>query len=213
MRAVRPDDDAVALACGSGGAHRRNRALAGTEERASAKFSAASSCGLSNILVQIENRTPDRPNFEPRRYNSCTVSIARRGRREFSPLATARPLKRLKTAMGALVRVRARRRILLGSAPHDLGGGAATLRESAPLLLWVQTAPAAGFREASARLSGIQCNMRRIRGIAILGASCKIIWNASHNPSQNEAMYLESIRRLSRQYSKIFRFTVRNISV
>src|SRR5208337_4952343 len=44
-------------------------------------------------------------------------------------------------------------------------------------------------------------------------ASCKIIWNASHNPSQIEAMYLESIRRFSRQYSKIFRFTVRNISV
>src|SRR5271166_518257 len=39
------------------------------------------------------------------------------------------------------------------------------------------------------------------------------IWNASHNPSQIEAMYLESIRRFSRQYSKIFRFTVRNISV
>ncbi len=32
MRAVRPDDDAVALACGSGGAHRRNCALAGTAE-------------------------------------------------------------------------------------------------------------------------------------------------------------------------------------
>src|SRR5208337_1008702 len=44
-------------------------------------------------------------------------------------------------------------------------------------------------------------------------ASCKIIWNASHNPSQIEAMYLESIRRFSRQYAKIFRFTVRNISV
>src|SRR5208337_5616778 len=41
-------------------------------------------------------------------------------------------------------------------------------------------------------------------------ASCKIIWNASHNPFQIEAMYLESIRRFSRQYSKIFRFTVRN---
>ena len=118
MRAVRPDDDAVALACGSGGAHRRNRALAGTEERASAKFSAASSCGLSNILVQIENRTPDRPNFEPRRYNPCTVSIARRGRREFSPLATARPLKRLKTAMGGSCKSS-------GSAPHPLGVGAA----------------------------------------------------------------------------------------
>src|SRR5271165_4298146 len=39
-------------------------------------------------------------------------------------------------------------------------------------------------------------------------ASCKIIWNASHNPFQIEAMYLESIRRFSRQYSKIFRFTV-----
>ena len=118
MRAVRPDDDAVALACGSGGAHRRNRALAGTEERASAKFSAASSCGLSNILVQIENRTPDRPNFEPRRYNPCTVSIARRGRREFSPLATARALKRLKTAMGGSCKSS-------GSAPHPLGVGAA----------------------------------------------------------------------------------------
>jgi hypothetical protein len=55
MRAVRPDDDAVALACGSGGAHRRNRALAGTEERASAKFSAASSCGLSNIGTNREH--------------------------------------------------------------------------------------------------------------------------------------------------------------
>src|SRR5271166_1468725 len=46
-----------------------------------------------------------------------------------------------------------------------------------------------------------------------IGASCKIIWNASHNPSRIEAMYLESIRRFSRQLSKIFRFTVRNISV
>ncbi len=46
--------------------------------------------------------------------------------------------------------------------------------------------------------------------ILCFGASCKIIWNASHNPSQIEAMYLESIRRFSRQYSKIFRFTVRN---
>ncbi len=45
------------------------------------------------------------------------------------------------------------------------------------------------------------------------GASCKIIWNASHNPSQIEAIYLESIQRFSRQYSKIFCFTVRNISV
>src|SRR5271157_5443257 len=44
----------------------------------------------------------------------------------------------------------------------------------------------------------------------ILRASCKIIWNASHNPFQIEAMYLESIRRFSRQYSKIVRFTVRN---
>ncbi len=44
------------------------------------------------------------------------------------------------------------------------------------------------------------------------GASCKIIWNASHNLSQIEAIYLESIQRLSRQYS-IFRFTVRNISI
>src|SRR5208283_617790 len=43
--------------------------------------------------------------------------------------------------------------------------------------------------------------------------SCKIIWNASHSPSRIEAMYLESIRRFSRQYSKIFRFTVRKISV
>src|SRR5271166_4510278 len=41
--------------------------------------------------------------------------------------------------------------------------------------------------------------------------SCKIIWNASHNLPQIEAIYLESIRRLSRQYSKIFRFTVRNV--
>ena len=32
-----------------------------------------------------------------------------------------------------------------------------------------------------------------------VGASCKIIWNASHNPSRIEAMYLESIRRFSRQ--------------
>ena len=45
------------------------------------------------------------------------------------------------------------------------------------------------------------------------GASCKIIWNASHNPSQIEAMYLESIRRFAGQLPKIFRFTVRNISV
>src|SRR5271157_4430933 len=48
------------------------------------------------------------------------------------------------------------------------------------------------------------------RDTADRGASCKIIWNASHNPFQIEAMYLESIRRFSRQYSKIFRFTVRN---
>jgi hypothetical protein len=34
---------AVVLACGSGGAHRRDRALAGMEERAPAKLSAASS--------------------------------------------------------------------------------------------------------------------------------------------------------------------------
>jgi hypothetical protein len=43
--------------------------------------------------------------------------------------------------------------------------------------------------------------------VILNGASCKIIWNASRNPPQIEAMYLESIRRLSRQYSKIFRFT------
>ena len=52
-----------------------------------------------------------------------------------------------------------------------------------------------------------------LREVPFIGASCKIIWNASHNPSQNEAMYLESIRRFSRQYSKRFRFTVRNISI
>ncbi len=57
---------------------------------------------------------------------------------------------------------------------------------------------------ARARLMGAKYDYYR--------ASCKIIWNASHNPSQNEAMYLESIRRLSRRYSKLFRFTVRNIS-
>ena len=127
MRAVRPDDDAVALACGSGGAHRRNRALAGTEERASAKFSAASSCGLSNIMVQIENITPDRPNFEPRGYNPSYSAYRAVGRaREFSSLAPASPLKRLKTAMGGSCKSSGsapwgRRRFGFGSSPISVG--------------------------------------------------------------------------------------------
>jgi len=37
----------------------------------------------------------------------------------------------------------------------------------------------------------------RLKVKLLSGASCKIIWNASHNPSQIEVMYLESIRRFT----------------
>ena len=37
------------------------------------------------------------------------------------------------------------------------------------------------------------------------------LFGTSRNPSQIEAMYLESLRGLSRQYYKIFSFTVRKI--
>ena len=79
---------------------------------------------LQNFAPSGTNRergpVPDRPKFDSRRYNPCKASPARGAGANLSA-CDARLLKKLKTAMGGscknLAWIRARRRILLGSAP------------------------------------------------------------------------------------------------